>query len=264
MFFPFWKLLLLRRPLTVSRIRTPKLNTSVLTEKFPCVTYSGAIYPLQHDMSIFNVYRIIMCEIKQQTLLRKNILGSHDPARISMTLVFWEQLRHAKIGYFRIHVFIKQNITSFEVTMNDPKPWIFMQIQHSSSSSSYNVVPHLPVKKCTSDRIYIIRCKLARFTFFYTLLVNRIYIHYQKWSGLGLNSAHIHKQGVFRPLPYRIRAAWPNSDVVVRQKQNFILKLQLSLCWGCRQPFYNNLFSIRKLTLIQFYTSKQSFGRFYV
>ena len=33
-------------PLISSRTKTPKLNTSAFTDRCPCMTYSGAIYPL--------------------------------------------------------------------------------------------------------------------------------------------------------------------------------------------------------------------------
>jgi hypothetical protein len=34
------------RPETISRTTTPKLNTSALVERSPCMRYSGAMYPL--------------------------------------------------------------------------------------------------------------------------------------------------------------------------------------------------------------------------
>jgi hypothetical protein len=34
------------RPVTVSRSKIPKLYTTDFAEKFPCITYSGAMYPL--------------------------------------------------------------------------------------------------------------------------------------------------------------------------------------------------------------------------
>ena len=37
-------------PLTISRTNIPKLKTSDFTENCPCITYSGAIYPLQNNM----------------------------------------------------------------------------------------------------------------------------------------------------------------------------------------------------------------------
>ncbi|KAJ0813896.1 hypothetical protein HanPSC8_Chr17g0778981 [Helianthus annuus] len=34
------------RPLTISKTKIPKLNTSAFTDKYPCIAYSGAMYPL--------------------------------------------------------------------------------------------------------------------------------------------------------------------------------------------------------------------------
>ena len=42
------------RPLTISSIITPKLKTSNFIESFPCLAYSGAMYPLHVNKSRLN------------------------------------------------------------------------------------------------------------------------------------------------------------------------------------------------------------------
>jgi len=39
----------------ISRTRTPKLKTSDFTENTPCITYSGAMYPLKEINTTFSV-----------------------------------------------------------------------------------------------------------------------------------------------------------------------------------------------------------------
>lgn len=38
-----------RWPVINSNTKTPQLNTSAFTDRFPCITYSGAIYPLYNS-----------------------------------------------------------------------------------------------------------------------------------------------------------------------------------------------------------------------
>lgn len=54
--------LLFLLPVTISRIITPKLNASDLTEYCPRMAYSGAMYPLKNKEMIVNYTFILPCD----------------------------------------------------------------------------------------------------------------------------------------------------------------------------------------------------------
>lgn len=58
------RILVFLRPQTISKIITPKLNTSDLIENSPCLIYSGAIYPLYTSKRRYSIIKLKKMKIE--------------------------------------------------------------------------------------------------------------------------------------------------------------------------------------------------------
>ena len=76
----------------------------------------------------------------------KDLLGANYLAFVIMGLVHSKDPGHSKIGNFRIHICLQENVTCFEVTVYNCEPWILMEIKNPPRNPSNDRVSSSPVQ----------------------------------------------------------------------------------------------------------------------
>lgn len=100
---------------------TPKLKTSVFSEITPSIAYSGDMYPLsskKNELRGHEFYRVMGKKISSKTCL----LSSDRIVCPSLSFVPCKDSGHPKIRDLWDHIFIKQNVTWFQIPVDYPKP----------------------------------------------------------------------------------------------------------------------------------------------